>query len=239
MKIPRRLAVSLVPLVLALMTVPASAASPASTPRIVSCTTTRTSVTVRWVTNNSAVGKAITAYGIATEISQSATPMFGRKARAGTVRELSPRTAYRVQLVPFPIAGDESIPSCLVYTETLSRKRTTPMRTPLLTTATSTDTTISVTWSSGESATSALPSSYVVSVFPEDTNTAPTITMPEPLSVHSATFTGLMPGTSYYIALGSVNAWGQASVGSLIETKEPITTTPTPSTTVPTTSTTT
>jgi len=236
MKTLKRLSASFVLLLVALVTVPASAASPTPTLKILSCTTTRTSVTVHWLTSKSAAGKAIASYGIATEISESATPQYGRRARAGTVLGLTPRTAYRVQLVSFPITGDETIPSCLAYTETLARKKTTPMHYPLLVEATSTDTTISVTWSSGETATSALPSSYVVSVYPEDTNSAPTITLPEPLNVHSATFTGVLPDTSYYIGLSSVNAWGQSGVSSLIETKETISTVPT--TTVPTTTTT-
>jgi hypothetical protein len=236
MKTLQRLAASLVLLLVAFVSVPATAATPTPTLKLISCTTTRTSVTVHWLTGKTAAGKAITSYGIATEISQLPTPKYGRKARAGTVLGLTPRTAYRVQLVAFPITGDSTFPSCLIYTETLSRKKTTPMHYPLLVNATSTNTTISVTWSSGETATSALPSSYVVSVFPEDTNSAPSFTMPEPLSTHSATFTGLNPDTSYYIGLGSVDASGQTTVSSLIETKVTITTAPT--TTAPTTTTT-
>ena len=237
MKVSRRLATCLVLAPLVLLSLPAAAASPKATPTITSCTTTATSVTVRWVTANSVAGKEITGYGIVTLLSESATRTFGRRARSGTVHGLIPRTAYRVQLVPFVNSGFPTIRMCLAYTKTLSGRVTTPMHHPSLTTATATATTVTVTWTSGQSGSSALPSSYEVSVSPEDTNTAPTITMPEPLSVHSATFTGLMPGTSYYIGLGAVNAWGEASVTSLIETPEPISTTT--STTLPTTSTTT
>lgn len=240
MKIPQRLATCLVLPLLALAAVPASAATQTPTSRILSCTTSPTSVTVRWFTANTAANRKITGYGIVTQNYQSPARMYGSRARIGTVHRLTPRTAYRVALYPFVKAGGQTIPTCLAYTKLSSGKTTTPMRAPLITAVTSTDTTISVTWSMNKSATSALPSSYQVWVSPEDAvnaNTAATTSMREPLSVNSATVAGLIPGTSYYIGVGTNNAWGQASVGSLIETAQPNATTTT--TTVPTTSTTT
>jgi Fibronectin type III domain len=112
------------------------------------------------------------------------------------------------------------------------------MRPPLITSVTSTDTTISVTWRMNKSATSALPSSYELSVFTEaavNANLAGATEMQEPLSANSFTFTGLAPGTSYYVGVGTNNAWGDAFVSSLIATAQPTTTT----TSVPATSTTT
>jgi len=242
MKTPQRLAASVVLLSLAVVVVPASAASPTPTPRIVSCTTTPTSVTVRWVTTNTAVNRKITGYGIVTQNSQSPTRMYGSRARTGTVHGLTPRTAYRVQLYPFVQSGGQTIPTCLAYTKLSSGKGTTPMRAPLITSLTSTDTTISVMWSMNKSATSALPSSYQVWVSTEDAvnaNTAPTASMQEPLSVHSVTVAGLTPGTSYDVDVGTNNAWGQANVGKVIETAQPVTTTTTTTSTTTTTTTTT
>ncbi len=238
MKTSRRFATSVVLLPLVLAVVPAFAASLTPTPRIVSCTTTPTSVTVRWVTANTAANRKITGYGIVTQNSQIPTRGYGRKARTGTVHGLTPRTAYRVQLYPFVKSGGQTIPTCLAYTKLSSGRRTTPMRAPLITSLTSTDTTISVSWSMNESATSALPSSYQVWVSTEDAvnaNTAPTTSLQEPLSVHSVTVAGLTPGTSYDVAVGTNNAWGQANVGKVIVTAQSATTTTTTSSTTTTT----
>ena len=228
-------------MLLTVVAVPASAASPTLTPKITSCTTTRTSVTVHWVTAKTPASAKITGYDILTAVSQSATRTIGRKARAATVHGLSPRTAYRIQLYPFLSSGFPTIPTCLAYTKLKSGKKTTPMLHPMISTVTATSTTISVTWTSGESATSALPSSYGIFIFSEDNKSAPTVTVPEPLSVQSATVSGLLPGTSYYVSVGTINAWGEASVSSLIETAQPISTTttsPTTTTSLPTTTTT-